>query len=184
VFLAAQCLQEVREVGVIREVRANARQELLLLTRFDFPFFYEPWDSEGREASRIRSRAVQELARGWKEDPATLPWLKDRAARDEDSGVRQAAVQELARGWMEDPATLPLPQDRAARDEHPAVRQAAIQELALGWKEDPATLPLLRDCAARDENGMGPPSRGRGVGAGLEGGSRYASLAKGPRGPR
>ena len=99
VFLAAQCLQEVREVGVIREVRANARQELLLLTRFDFPFFYEPWDSEGREASRIRSRAVQELARGWKEDPATLPSLKDRAARDEHPVVRQTAVQELARSW-------------------------------------------------------------------------------------
>ena len=102
-FLGAQCLQEVREVGVIREVRAHARQELLLLARFDFPFFYEEWGPEGQAAGRIRSRAVQELARGWKEDPATLPWLKDRAARDENEAVRQAAVLELARGWKEDP---------------------------------------------------------------------------------
>jgi hypothetical protein len=43
------------------------------------------------------------LARGWKDDPGTLPLPKDRAARDDDSEVRQAAVRELARGWKEDP---------------------------------------------------------------------------------
>ena len=30
----------------------------------------------------MRQAAVQELARGWKDDPDTLPLLKDRAARD------------------------------------------------------------------------------------------------------
>ncbi|MBK9315535.1 MAG: HEAT repeat domain-containing protein [Acidobacteria bacterium] len=45
----------------------------------------------------VRKAAVQELARGWKDDPGTLPLLKDRASKDEDNDVRQAAVQELAR---------------------------------------------------------------------------------------
>ena len=50
---------------------------------------------------------MQELARGWKEDAETLPWLKERARSDEDEDVRSAAVQELARGWKEDAETLP-----------------------------------------------------------------------------
>lgn len=41
---------------------------------------------------------LQELARGWKDDAETLPWLKERARSDENDAVRRAAVQELARG--------------------------------------------------------------------------------------
>ena len=32
----------------------------------------------------VRTKAVQELARGWKDDPETLPWLKERARSDEN----------------------------------------------------------------------------------------------------
>jgi hypothetical protein len=46
----------------------------------------------------VRQAAVRELARGWKEDPESLPWLKARAQSD-DPAVRQAVVEELARGW-------------------------------------------------------------------------------------
>ena len=74
----------------------------------------------------VRYAAVQELARGWKDDPDTLPMLKDRARSDEDPGVRSAAVQELARGWKDDPDTLAILKDRAR--EHPEVRNPADQE--------------------------------------------------------
>ena len=37
-----------------------------------------------------KRQSVQELARGWKSDPETLPWLKDRARNDENGDVRQA----------------------------------------------------------------------------------------------
>lgn len=56
----------------------------------------------------VRGAAVEELARGWKSEPATLPLVKDRALSDDSEDVRQAAVQELARGWKSDPDTLPL----------------------------------------------------------------------------
>ena len=152
VLLAAECLQEIRELGWIREVRRQALQTLLHLTRFDLPHPYESWGPEAREVRRIRTRAVQELARGWKDDPNTLPMVKDRAARDEHGAVRRAAVHELARGWKDDPDTLPWLKERAARDDDSDVRRAAVQELARGWKDAPDTLPLLKDRAARDEN--------------------------------
>jgi HEAT repeats len=58
----------------------------------------------------VRRTAVEELARGWKDDPDALPWLKDRAAREENELVRSVAVQELARGQKD------LLVDRARND--------------------------------------------------------------------
>ncbi|MBD2635363.1 HEAT repeat domain-containing protein, partial [Limnothrix sp. FACHB-881] len=98
----------------------------------------------------VRQAAVQELARGWKDDPDTLPLLKDRARSDKDSPVRQVAVQELARGWKDDPDTLPLLKDRARSDQNWLVRQAAVQELARGWRNDPDTFNLLCEVATQD----------------------------------
>ena len=145
VFLAAQCLQEIRQIGLTREPRVQTHRRLLVLTRFDLPYFYEEWAEEAREVAKIRGRAVQELARGWKEDPGTLEWLRERASGDDNWAVRQAAVEELARGWKEDPGTLELLRERASGDDHGAVRQAAVQELARGWKDDPEVQQWLDD---------------------------------------
>jgi hypothetical protein len=54
----------------------------------------------------VRQAAVRELARGWKQDPETLPILKARAQSDEHAFVRQAAIREPARGWKQEPETL------------------------------------------------------------------------------
>jgi hypothetical protein len=51
----------------------------------------------------VRQSAVRELARGWKNEPDTLVWLKERAQSDENWAVRQSAVRELARGWKDKP---------------------------------------------------------------------------------
>ena len=98
----------------------------------------------------VREAAVEELARGWRDDPGTLSLLKERAHNDKFYAVRWAAVWELARGWKDDPGTLPLLRDRAQNDENYEVRRAAVEEIARGWKDDPGTLPLLRDRAQND----------------------------------
>jgi HEAT repeats len=56
----------------------------------------------------VRIAAVRELARGWKDDPDTLPLLKDRARSDTNSYVRYWAVQELARDWKDDPEVIAI----------------------------------------------------------------------------
>jgi hypothetical protein len=56
---------------------------------------YEHWP--------LREIAVREVARGWKGDPGTLPWLKELAQFNEYEVVRMSAMQELARGWRDDP---------------------------------------------------------------------------------
>jgi len=52
----------------------------------------------------VRHIAVQELARGWKDDSEILQILKARAQSDEHPAVRRSAVQELVRGWKDDTA--------------------------------------------------------------------------------
>ena len=53
--------------------------------------------------SAVQYAAVQELAWGWKDDPETLPTLKQLAQSDNNWGGQYAAVQELALGWKDDP---------------------------------------------------------------------------------
>ncbi|MEG3988767.1 HEAT repeat domain-containing protein, partial [Microcoleus sp. S28C3] len=87
---------------------------------------------------------------GWKDDPETLPILKQRAQSDDDSNVREAAVQELARGWKDDPETLPILKQRAQSDDDSNVRYAAVEELARGWNYQPGIFGLLCDVAIND----------------------------------
>jgi hypothetical protein len=55
----------------------------------------------------VPQTAVQALAAGWRDDPNTLPWLRQRATTDQHWTVRQAAVQALAAGWRDDPSGKP-----------------------------------------------------------------------------
>ena len=50
----------------------------------------------------VRQAVVQELARGWKDDPDTLTILKDRALNDDDKDVREKACQLISEGWRDD----------------------------------------------------------------------------------
>ncbi|MCY7383058.1 MAG: HEAT repeat domain-containing protein, partial [Microcoleus sp. CAN_BIN18] len=92
----------------------------------------------------------QEIARGWKDDPETLPILKQCAQSDDNSAVRLAAVQELAQGWKDHPETLPILKQRAQSDDSSDVRYAAVEELARGWKDEPGIFELLCDVDIND----------------------------------
>ena len=76
----------------------------------------------------VQEAAVQALAAGWRDDPDTLPWLRDRATTDQHGGVRQVAVQALAAGWRDDPDTGPLLRDRAE----------LMNRLDTLWSQNPA----------------------------------------------
>ena len=109
--------------------------------------------AQSENNSGVVISGVQEIAQGWKDDPATLPNLKQRARSDGDWTVRLSALQELARGWKDDPETLPILKQLAQYDDDSAVRFSALQEIAWGWKNDPKTLPWLKKLAQSEDNG-------------------------------
>ncbi|WP_445304584.1 HEAT repeat domain-containing protein [Microcoleus sp. S13C4] len=151
-FLAAKCLNEVRERKEIAGVESQLLERLKELTKYDLNDYTFRDTKNINLVREIRTQALAAVAATWKDDPKTLPWLKQCAQSDDNSAVRRAAVQEIARGWKDDPETLPWLKQCAQCDDNSAVRQTAVQELVRGWKDDPETLPWLKQCAQCDDN--------------------------------
>jgi predicted NACHT family NTPase len=109
---------------------------------------------EAEQGRAVQGRAVNYVARYWKNHPETLSWLKKHVSSDTEDRqhVRQAAVQNLAQGWKDEPDILLLLEDLARSDRHENVQQLAVQELARGWKSHPGTLPLLKNLAQSDRD--------------------------------
>ena len=106
---------------------------------------------------------MQELAKGWKDDPDTLPILKAHAQTDDDSDVRQAAIQALAQGWKDDLTLFELWCDRVLkdpyeRDEYDELlgrknpRQIALNVLVQQYPDHPKILELLQDRTQNDND--------------------------------
>ncbi|MEQ8536471.1 MAG: HEAT repeat domain-containing protein [Coleofasciculus sp. D1-CHI-01] len=156
VFLAADCLSEVRNRSVIISTANQLLNQIKGLIQYDLPDYYKSSIREFILVREIRIQAVAAIATTWHDSPDTLPMLKQKAQSDDDKFVRRAAVQELAKGWKNDPDTLPMLKQKAQSDDDSAVRHAAVQELAKGWKNDPDTLPILKQKAqSNDDSAVG-----------------------------
>jgi predicted NACHT family NTPase len=153
-FLAAECLSEIRNSSVLGATATQLLNQLKSLTQYDLNYNYEPYEDALALVCEIRIKAVGAVATAWKDDPNTLPWLKQRAQADNNWLVRNVAVHQLARGWKDDPDTLPILKKWAQADDDEAVRNAAVEELARSWKDDPDTLPILKQRAQADEDGL------------------------------
>lgn len=137
-FLAAKCLAEVRNRLLVAGTAHKLLHQIKELTKYDNEY--------------VRQAAVQELARSFKDDPETLPWLKQQTTADTSGTVRQVAVQELARNFRDNADILFWLKQCAKSDVDWTVRQVAVQELARGFPDDPDTLPILKQSATTDEN--------------------------------
>jgi predicted NACHT family NTPase len=146
-FLAADCLSEVRNRSLIAPTATQLLNQLKGLTKYDLPYYYKPYGKEADLVWEIRAKAVAAVATIWKDDPDTLPLLKELAQMNNDWIVRQVTVEALARVFTDDPHTLAILKHRAQSDDDWRVRLTAMQALARGWKDDPDTLPWLKQKA-------------------------------------
>jgi predicted NACHT family NTPase len=151
-FLAAECLSELRNRSSIAATSDQLFNQMKGLTQYDLPHSYEPNKDEAMLVREIRILAVSSVATTWKDHPDTLPWLRQLAQADDNSVVRYVAVQELARGWKDDPDTLPILKQLAQADDNSGVGFVAVREIARGWKDHPDTLPWLKQLAQADGN--------------------------------
>ncbi|MEG4502665.1 HEAT repeat domain-containing protein [Microcoleus sp. F6_B4] len=148
-FLAAQCVSEVKNRNDIAAIARNLRDRVKELTKYGNITGSKVIEYY-RLVYQISRKAIAAVAATWKDDPETLPWLKQLAHSDDDGDVRVAAVEELARGWKDDPETLPGLKQLAQSDDDWRVRVAAVEELARGWKDDPELFELLCEVAIND----------------------------------
>ena len=153
-FLAAECLAEVREVrGELKEEINQKLKELVRIEPFRFDAIIASrflgditslksllWDLD----RRVRGAAVEALAK--LEDRVPEEVIKDIAGllRDDDSDVREATVKALA--VFKDRVPEEVIKDIAARlrDDEGYVRAAAVKALAVF--KDRVPEEVIKDC--------------------------------------
>ena len=151
-FLAAECLAEVRNRKVILSTSNQLLNELKKLINYGiYKILINPHAKEdNNKIKKVLTQAVKVISNTWKDHPETLRWVKNLIATD-DSDVRCAAVQELARTWKDRPRTFQWLKKLTTTDDSD-VRLVALQELAHAWKEHPETFAWLKYCATNDNN--------------------------------
>lgn len=155
IFLAARCVVEVRNRGELGRTEALVRQATKDLIGFKFgnsstSVSAEVVSGEVGQNSSILKESVMLVAYVWKDDPDTLPWIKEQAQFNQNEAVRGSALNQLCWGWAEDPDTLTIIKERAESDKSWIVRTHAVLGL-VRWMTDPATLKILKECAQSDE---------------------------------
>lgn len=106
-FLAAECVSEVKKRNEIAGVAGRVRdrvQELIKYGSIDVSTSQEL----NNLVYQISTKAVTVFAAIWKDDSKTLPFLKELARSSNNLILRQISVQEIARGWKDDPNTLAI----------------------------------------------------------------------------
>ncbi|NEQ66124.1 MAG: NACHT domain-containing protein, partial [Symploca sp. SIO2D2] len=151
-FLAAECLAEVRSLSGIATTANKLLEQLKGLTKYDLNYDYTLYGEDGDLVRGIRTQAVAAVAMTWQDNRETLPWLKQLVQSDDNGAVRSAAVREIARGWKGASDTLPWLKQWAQSTQDGFVRSAAVEAIALGWKDEPDTLLLLQQKAQSDEH--------------------------------
>ncbi|HIK06762.1 MAG TPA: NACHT domain-containing protein [Trichormus sp. M33_DOE_039] len=152
-FLASECLSNVRNRSVIASTDNKLHQHIKRLTEYEAPCNPADVAYTSEEYSNsiyeIRSKAFLLITTTWRNHIETLPWIKTiaRSGFHGDDGYIQAkAVRELARAWKKDPETLPIIKSLTQTNANinSSAVYSAIEELAQGWKDDPATLPIIK----------------------------------------
>ncbi|NER97860.1 MAG: NTPase, partial [Symploca sp. SIO1B1] len=152
VFLAADCLAEVRNLSGIATTADKLFEELEGLTNYDLNYYYPPFDKEADLVREIRSQAVAAVVKIWQDHPETLPLLKQWADYGKNSYLQKAAVSEIAHGWKYDSNTLPWLKQQAQSNDSFTVRGIAVSEIARSWKDDSDTLPWLKQQAQSNDS--------------------------------
>jgi hypothetical protein len=100
----------------------------------------------------VQWAAVQELARGRKDSPEVLEWLKERACCDGASagGGTRRAIEEVVAGWREDPETYKWLHRIGRESTSTWARRAAAVALYSEWPNDPETFALALELTKND----------------------------------
>ena len=149
-FLAADCLSEVRNRYEIKSTDSELLNRVKDLIHYDLNYDYKKYGNEARLVYDIRTQAVVAVATDWQDHRDTLALLQQWARSDTDSWVRRTAIEQLAQGWKDHRDTLALLQQWARSDTDWDVRVTAIKQLAQGYQDHRDTLSLLQKWARSD----------------------------------
>jgi NACHT conflict system protein/NACHT domain-containing protein len=141
IFLAAECVGEIRQAGRVEALRAAVHEQLVLLLEFEASGNDEEVrDEVDADSVSVRKGALDRIVQFW--PGASTQRILKIAARNQYWVVRFGAVEALVKHWKDD-ATRQWLVDLTA-DRSGLVIQAAVHGLAAGWPDDGTRDLLLR----------------------------------------
>ncbi|OUL34396.1 hypothetical protein BV372_14020 [Nostoc sp. T09] len=168
-FLAAQCLEEVRNRTPIASTASKLLVKLKDLLNKDYQRKevidkadyldddvedYLDDDAEDYLDDDVKktiifydvmSKAISSIATTWRDEPDTLSWLKTCAK--EGYNTQQAALRELAKDWTHDLEALKI---CAEKMHDPDSRKSFLQKVVKGFQDSEETLSWLKNRAQSD----------------------------------
>ncbi|MBD2499726.1 HEAT repeat domain-containing protein [Anabaena azotica] len=158
IFLAANCLIEVRNHSVIESTADKLLKRLKDLTEYDLWYCRHPDfdDEEANLIQEIRSEAVTAIITIWQDDPNTKTFLEQLATAKDDWDVQWIVVEYLVQAYKDDPTTKTFLQQLATTDSNSGVRWTAVEQLAQTYKDDPTTKTILQQLATVDDDSSLP----------------------------
>jgi hypothetical protein len=149
IFLAADCVSEIRQVGRVDTLRSAIEKALINLLEFKAVGEDENVrDNVDAETVSVRKEALGRIVKLWPEDKILM--VLQSAARNQYWVVRFAAVEALVKHRKSEATRNWLMQLTA--DKSTLVIQAAIHGLAVGWPDEPTRELLLAMLASQDEH--------------------------------
>jgi predicted NACHT family NTPase len=148
-FLAADCLLEVRNWQDLKDISEILLEHLTKLTEYGDLSEILIRDT----LIRIRSLTIEKIAKTWRDKDTTLPWLKsfiEQEFSQEYAFVPYAAVKAIAQNWQYELDTLSLIKKCSRYALNKYVRQSAALELGRLWRDDPETFTILVDVLKND----------------------------------
>ncbi|MBU7586567.1 MAG: NACHT domain-containing NTPase [Nostoc sp. TH1S01] len=116
IYLAVDCLLEVRNRTLIKETESKLLNKVKELTQLGS----RKW---------VRAKAIRELTKGWRQEPETLSWLKLVLKTDKHPVVLMTILEELSSNFKEHPDFKTIMKNHALHDD-PNVRFTAIKILS------------------------------------------------------
>ncbi|MBO0349679.1 HEAT repeat domain-containing protein, partial [Phormidium pseudopriestleyi FRX01] len=126
-FVAAECLAVLPDRTALTSTANQLRDRLQFLTQYP----------EVDELILTRLRAISTLARVWKTDLDTLPWLQSLVESPVAESIRMSAVDEIALSWKERPEILSWLKTLAQSSVAEITRVSAVRSLATHYRQDP-----------------------------------------------
>jgi predicted NACHT family NTPase len=163
IFLAVDCFAELRnrqKIDVMDVLNIELYEHIKDLAHYThYEYIYDSmgniYDEIHGEHERqigldINVKAVQKLGNIWKENPETLPILKDLSINSEYL-LQYCSILEIADNFNNCDGVLAWLKDVPTKVGGEIAIMASLEGIGRYFKEDPTTLPLLKNIASNDE---------------------------------
>ena len=148
-FLAAECLGEVRNRKVIEEIDTRLYRRIIILIHYN-DYYLIHGKNKRDTIFEINKKGVERIGTVWDRHPRTLTMLKELAIKGHNDVVQYHAVITIANSLKNDSKTLSWLKNIPIENGDDVSTIAALEGVARYFQEDLTILPWLKNIASNN----------------------------------